>query len=302
LNNSTLGTIRARAGDYLVIEQSGLTNSGNIELSGGTVEYTKTVSNLNTGFISGRGEFRGNTSTPAGVGLANSGVVAFSGGTTDVRGDVQNNPGGVIVSAGGGVVTFYDDVIHNGTEIRTNAGSRTVFFGGQSGAGPFTGTGNVEYNGDLRPGNSPANVTYAGDMILNPSTKFHVELGGPIPGAQYDRLTIAGAVTVGGTLDVQTINGFVPQLGQSFTLIDNLGTGPILGTFAGIGEGGLFTAGGTTYLATYHGGTGNDFVITAVPEPTSLLLVTAAGVAAWLWRGSRRNRDVKTIGLANVEA
>jgi T5SS/PEP-CTERM-associated repeat protein len=287
MNNSTLGTIRARAGDYLVIDTSGLTNSGNIELSGGTLEYTKPISNLNTGFISGRGEFRAGTSTPGGIGLANSGVVALSGGTTDLRGDVQNNPGGVIVSAGGGVVTFYDDVIHNGTEIRTNAGSRTVFFGGQSGAGPFTGTGTVEYNGDLRPGNSPANVTYAGNVILNPSAKLHMELGGLTPGSQYDRLTVSGTITVGGTLDVLTINGFNPQPGQSFTLIDNLGSGPILGTFVGIGEGGVFTVNGHTYLATYQGGTGNDFVIAPVPEPAGILgvgLIAAAALRRWTRR------------------
>jgi T5SS/PEP-CTERM-associated repeat protein len=287
MNNSTLGTIRARAGDYLVIDTAGLTNSGNIELSGGTLEYTKPISNLNTGFISGRGEFRAGTSTPGGIGLANSGVVAFSGGTTDVRGDVQNNPGGVIVSAGGGVVTFYDDVVHNGAEIRTNAGARTVFFGGQSGAGPFTGTGTVEYNGDLRPGNSPANVTYAGNVILSPSSRLHIEIGGPTPGAQHDRLTVSGTITVGGVLDVQTINGFHPQPGQSFTLIDNLGSGPILGNFVGIGEGALFTVDGTTFQATYLGGTGNDFVITPVPEPASALLAAAAGGAAWLWGRGR---------------
>jgi T5SS/PEP-CTERM-associated repeat protein len=285
MNNSTLGTIRARAGDYLVIDSGGLTNSGNIELSGGTLEYTHPISNLGTGFISGRGEFRAGTSVPGGNGLSNSGVVAFSGGTTDVRGDVQNNPGGVIVSAGGGVVTFYDDVVHNGTEIRTNAGARTVFFGGQSGAGPFTGTGTVEYNGDLRPGNSPANVTYAGNVILNPSAKLHMELGGTTPGSQHDRLTVSGTITVGGTLDVVPINGFKPQPGQSFILIDNLGNGPIVGTFAGISEGALFTSNGVTYQASYLGGTGNDFVITPVPEPTTVLLVAfAAGGAAWIRR------------------
>lgn len=147
----------------------GPTNLGNIELSGGTIEFTKTLSNLANGFISGRGEFRGSTASPGGIGLSNLGVLAFSGGTTDIRGDVQNNAGGHIVNAGGGVLTFYDDVVHNGAEIRTDAGSRTVFFGAQSGAGPFTGTGTVEYAGDLRPGNSPANVTYEGDVLLDSS-------------------------------------------------------------------------------------------------------------------------------------
>ncbi len=280
MNNGTLGTIRARAGDYLVIDTAGLTNSGNIELSGGTLEYTKPLSNLSTGFISGRGEFRAGTSTPGGTGLANNGVVAFSGGATDVRGDVQNNPGGVIVSAGGGVVTFYDDVIHNGAEIRTNAGSRTVFFGGQSGAGPFTGTGTVEYNGDLRPGNSPARVTYEGSVILNPSARFVAELGGTTPGAEYDELTVLGSIAVGGTLQLQFLNGFVPQPGEAFTLIENRGGLPIAGTFAGLPEGGLLTSGGVTFQATYLGGSGHDFVVTPVPEPEALAL---CGVAAVGW-------------------
>jgi succinate-semialdehyde dehydrogenase/glutarate-semialdehyde dehydrogenase len=126
-----------------------------------------------------------------------------------------------------------------------------------------------------------------------------MELGGMTPGSQHDRLTIAGTVTVGGMLDVQTINGFNPQPGQSFTLIDNLGSGPILGTFAGIDEGTLFSAGGITYQATYHGGTGNDFVILPVPEPTSVLLVAAAaGGAAWL-RGHGRRRGQSPVSGAN---
>jgi T5SS/PEP-CTERM-associated repeat protein len=287
LNNSTLGTIRARTGDYLVVDSSGLTNSGNIELSGGTLEYTHPLSNLGTGFISGRGEFRAGTSTPGGNGLSNSGVVAFSGGTTDVRGDVQNNPGGHIVSAGGGIVTFYDDVVHNGAEIRTNAGSRTVFFGGQSGAGPFTGTGTVEYNGDLRPGNSPANVTYEGGVILNPTAHLVMEIGGPTPGSQYDRLTVSGEIDVGGSLALSFLNGYTPPFGQQFTLIDNLGAGPIIGTFDGLPEGGLLTANGITFATTYAGGTGNDLVITAVPEPSSLAL---AGLAAVGWVAYWRRR------------
>jgi T5SS/PEP-CTERM-associated repeat protein len=224
MNNSTLGTIRARTGDYLVIETAGLTNSGNIELSGGVLEYTKPISNLNTGFISGRGEFRAGTSTPGGAGLANSGVVAFSGGTSDVRGDVQNNPGGVIVSGGGGVVTFYDDVIHNGAEIRTNGGSRSVFLGGVSGAGPFTGTGVVEFNGDLRPGNSPAQVSVGGDVELGSSSGLHIELGGLNAGSEFDQLLINGNVAISGSLVMHLINGYIALPGTSYNILRFGGT------------------------------------------------------------------------------
>jgi T5SS/PEP-CTERM-associated repeat protein len=288
LSNGTTGTIRARSGDYLVVAGiTGSTNLGNIELSGGTLEFTAALSNLANGFISGRGEFRGGTANPGGFGLSNSGVMAFSGGTTDIRGDVQNNSGAHIVNAGGGVVTFYDDVIHNGAEIRTNAGSRTVFFGSQSGAGPFTGTGTVEYNGDLRPGNSPARVTYEGDVILNGSAKYFAEIGGTTPGAEYDELTIQGTVNLSGVLQVLLINNFVPQPGQSFDLIENRGVSPIVGTFTGIPEGQLFTVSGVTFQATYlGGGSGHDFVISVpVPEPGTLALCGFAAVG-WVtfWR------------------
>jgi hypothetical protein len=44
------------------------------------------------------------------------------------------------------------------------------FFGAQTGAGNFTGTGTVYYIGDLRPGNSPASVHYGGDVVFGGTT------------------------------------------------------------------------------------------------------------------------------------
>lgn len=288
MNNGTGGTIRARAGDHLIIDQVGMTNPGNIELSGGVLEYTRTLSNLSNGFISGRGEFRGGTMTPGSNGLSNQGVVAFSGGTTDVRGDVINAGSGRIVAAGAGVITFYDDVTHNGAEMRVNAGSRMVFFGAQSGAGPFTGTGTVEYNGDLRPGNSPARVTYEGEVILNQSLRTIIELGGPVPGVNYDQLSIAGPISLDGTLQTELIGGFMPAIGQQFMIVENLGAGPISGTFNALSEGSLFNVGAFQFQITYAGGTGNDvMLITTVPEPGALVLM---GVGAVVFFRIRRCR------------
>ena len=231
MNNSTLGTIRANAGDHLIIEETGLTNSGIIELNGGTVEYTRTLSNLGNGFITGRGTFRGGTQTPGSTGLSNTGVMAFSSSNTDIYGDVLNTSTGKIIAAGARILTFFDDVTHNGVEIRTNAGSRSVFFGNLSGAGPFTGTGVVEFNGDLRPGNSPALVTFGGDVLLSPASALKIELGGLLPGSQYDRIQVAGELSLGGRLDVTSINGFMPSTGDTF---DIMNWGTLDGTFTQI--------------------------------------------------------------------
>jgi T5SS/PEP-CTERM-associated repeat protein len=280
MNNGTTGTIRARTGDYLVIDQTGMTNGGNIELSGGVLEYTHALSNLGTGLISGRGEFRGSTSSPGGNGLSNLGVVALSGGYSDIRGDVLNTGGGKIINAGGGVVTFYDDVTHNGSEIRTYPGSRTVFFGSQSGSGSFTGGGTVEYSGDLRPGNSPAQVSYGGSVVMDPSAKLYIELGGPLPGSGYDQLVISGSINLDGGLDVTWFNGYVPAWGQHFKIVDNLSAGPVSGTFAGLAESAVFVSNSKSYQITYQGDTGNDVVVTYLP-PSGTFVWGQSGGGAW---------------------
>jgi PEP-CTERM motif len=164
----------------------------------------------------------------------------------------------------------------------------------QSGAGSFTGTGTVEYNGDLRPGNSPARVTYEGEVLLNPSATLFAELGGLSPGSQYDEVTVLGSISVGGHLQLQFINGFQPAAGDSFKLIENRGVSPIFGTFIGVPEGGTVTASGINFTATYLGGNGHDFVLTAVPEPGALALggLAAIGwVAYWRRRWARNRTD-----------
>jgi T5SS/PEP-CTERM-associated repeat protein len=228
MNNGTNGFIRVNTGDQIIIDAGTPTNAGTIELAGGTIQYSGTLTNQATGTISGRGVFRGSANTPGSNGLTNNGVLSFSGGLTDIFGDVNNAASGIIVAAGASTVTFYDDVVNNG-EIRTAAGSRTVFFGSVTGAGPFTGTGVVELNGDLKPGNSPAEVTFGGNVTLNATAGLDIELGGTAKGSQYDSLTIAGAASLSGDLNVSLLNGFAPISGQSFNILS--AAGGISGTF-----------------------------------------------------------------------
>jgi T5SS/PEP-CTERM-associated repeat protein len=268
LANNASGIVAVDAGQRLVFGGTTNTNNsnGSIELTGGTIEFTGTLTNAANGLISGRGVFRGSTSNVSGTGLNNSGAVAFSAGTTDVYGKVQNLSGGQIVSAGGGVLTFHDDVVHNGTEIRTVAGARTVFFGAESGAGPFTGTGTVEMQGDLRPGNSPASVPFAGDLVLGTATNLHAEIGGPVLGSQYDHLQVTGNVAFAGNLDAQLINGFSPVVGQRFDVVT---FGTRQGAFASYT--GLTLGGGLQFTADYDA---NHFYLAVTPT-------SAAGRPTW---------------------
>ncbi|HMP81030.1 MAG TPA: hypothetical protein PKD54_16355, partial [Pirellulaceae bacterium] len=191
LVNSASGEVEIGVGQRIRFGGSAHSNAGEINNFGGIIRFDGSLTNHSTGFVAGRGQFIANG------GWTNSGVMAFSGGYSDVLGDVEIMSGGRIITSGFGLTTFYDDVIHNGAEIRTSAQSASVFLGEVTGAGSFTGTGTVFFEGDLRPGNSPGVVSFGGDVVLGSTSRLLVELGGLGLG-EFDQLQIVGGLSLGG--------------------------------------------------------------------------------------------------------
>lgn len=287
------GTLRVNSGEELVLEGPTHTNPGSVQLVGGTLTVEGRLENLATGAISGRGTFAGSAHAPGGLGLVSSGAITLSAGFTDIFGDVELLAGSAsrVGVGAGAVVTFYDDVIHNADEFLLQGSGRAVFFGSLTGAGGFQGsTGNVELFGDYRPGNSPASVTFEGSLLLQSSTDLFIEIGGNVPGTQFDQLIVEGGLNLAGTLQIQRLGGFVPTHGQVFRLIDKVSPGLANGTFAGLNEGSLFSGDGVLWQISYRGGDGNDVVlIAAVPEPSSLTLASL-GLGGWLRLRRRQSR------------
>lgn len=298
LTNNAGGSIQAAGSDRLVFNGATNTNAGRIDvLNGGQVEFRQALTNAaSTGLITGRDatlRFNG--------GLTNNGSLAFSNGTMDVFGDIQQNVGGRITVSGGGVLNFYDDVTiasgANSVQASAAGGfvSAAVFFGSYNGGIVGGGTGFIE--GDHRPGNSPGLVSFGGDVFYGGLSTLHIEIGGLIHGSQYDRVLVAGDVTLQGALDVQHIGGFTPGFGQSFLILDKLSAGPITGFFTGLPEGGQLLVDGFEYTITYQGGNGNDIVLSAVPEPGTwaLLGFSLMGGSGWWWR--RRQQRLENDSL-----
>lgn len=226
LDNQPTGTIRLLESDHQ--RYIGLTNNnaGNISLLGGVIEFAQPVTNVaTTGGISGRG-----TIIAGGAGLTNAGFLAFSGGNTDFLGNVTNSPGGQVSTVGNSTSSFYGDFANNGT-VLTATGSTTVFLGTQTGGGSFTGGGTVEYSGPIIPGNSPALVSYGGNVIFSPTSTLKIELGGTTRGSMYDALNIAGNFSTQSALEISLINGFTPSIGQTF---DILNWGSLNGQFSSV--------------------------------------------------------------------
>lgn len=112
--------------------------------------------------------------------------------------------------------TFDGDLINNGTV--SLAGANT-FTGTVSGSGTFTGTGTAAFTGTLSPGSSPGQLTFEGDLDLEATATLEIEIAGTTPGSEHDRVEVGGFATLEGALDVTLLDGYVPELGDSFAFL-----------------------------------------------------------------------------------
>lgn len=262
LINKSSGDIEMITGERMRWAGVGNTNFGEVNNFGGQIRFENDFTNQSGALVGGRGQFI------ADGGWTNNGVMAFSGGFADVHGDLNNSSSGMIAIGGNMVTTFYDDVTMNAANLNMEIAenSTAVFFGSYNGGS--TGLGTVQAFGDLRPGNSPAIVSFGGDLEMGVNTATFIELGGWDSGA-FDQMYVAGDLNLNGVLDVSLIDGFQLSSNMDFLIADVMGDR--LGMFDGLSEGGLVgTYNGYDLFITYASGDGNDVgLFTAVPEPAS---------------------------------
>ena len=129
-----------------------------------------------------------------------------------------------------------------------------------------------------------ANLTNNGSLILGPAlvdsaalsmtgdATFNVVINGLVPGISYSQLESSGPVTLGqATLNLSLGTSLI--VGAQFTLLDNTGSAPIVGTFKNLAEGATFHDAATTFSISYVGGaSGNDIVLTVIATPTNVFV------------------------------
>ncbi len=281
LRNDAAGQVETVAGERMRFAGIGSTNAGEINNFGGQIRFDQDLTNQSGALIGGRGQFF------ADGGWTNDGVMAMSGGFADIHGDISNTANGVIAIGGGSTTTFYDDVTMDAANLNVEIASDSygVFFGSYNGGS--TGAGTLQAFGDLRPGNSPAIVSFGGDLDLGANTATYIELGGLLDG-EFDQLHVAGDFNIAGTLDVSLIDGFGLDFNQEFLIADIDGVRS--GFFNGLDEGDLIgNYGGFDLFITYGAGNGNDIsFFTSVPEPGTAGLVGCLMLGLAMRRRSRR--------------
>ena len=146
-------------------------------------------------------------------GLKNDGAFGVSFGNSNVFGDVDNRSAGTLTFTGNSDVTFWDDLVNDGT-VKVSAGSTVVYFGKVSGSGSFSGDGRNFIEGDLAPGSSPGTMSFDGDVVWGTNSTTQVELG-----EISDQLLVNGNASIDGELNVELLGDFTPDHGDQFPVI-----------------------------------------------------------------------------------
>ncbi len=142
--------------------------------------------------------------------------------------------------------------------------------------------GHITFSGNaaerLAPGNSPGVLTCSNfNANAVGGATLEMELNGASPGTGYDQVNARGTVNLTG-LKLNPSLGFAPAISSEFTLINNDGSDPVIGTFSGLPQNGKVYIGGQFFQINYAGGSGNDVVLTrlATPPPPALTFERAS--------------------------
>ncbi|MEX2308955.1 MAG: autotransporter-associated beta strand repeat-containing protein [Pirellulales bacterium] len=176
----------------------------------GTRDGTAAVDGILSGVISGAG---GILEKQGGGTLVLTGANTYDGGTLMNEGRLLVNN-----TTGSGVGTG---------DVTVNAGT----FGGSGFIGTPGDTSNVTVNNNARlaPGNSPGELTVFGDVTFSAATTFFdVELAS----IGFDTLTVNGAASLNGTLNVSLLDGYTPAGGTTFEILS--ASSGVSGTFSNV--------------------------------------------------------------------
>jgi fibronectin-binding autotransporter adhesin len=173
------------------------------------------------------------TSTATVSGTSSNWTIAGRLAISEAFDPVELGPGGgagtLTIQSGATVSVSQETALFPGATLKLEGGSLDTQSVSFQGGGAFNWTGGtlhvgtfngnlVNQGGKLAPGHSPGTTTVSGNYTQNAGT-LEIEIGGTSAG-QADKLIITGTATLGGALNVAVINGFVPQAGNSFDILD----------------------------------------------------------------------------------
>lgn len=150
-------------------------------------------------------------------------------------------------------------------------GAVLVSQGALAGHGRIAGDVTVAQGAILTPGTDGiGEMTLGGSLTLDIGSIFELQMDSTLGIA--DKI-VANGLTLGGFLSFSDLGDSLLTLGTQFVIMENSAFGSVNGYFTGLAEGSIFSGGVNQYSISYIGGTGNDVVLTVIPEPGFLGLL-----------------------------
>ncbi len=290
-NRVGAGTLQANAGNLdgqLTIETGGqlVFASGTKNLYGlnlvnrGTVLWTSGTLNLGATVVSNGGlwQMTGNdTMSHGGFTVpvwTNSGTLLKSSGAgmSSLSGINFINQPGAFVQANSGTLRLPGSFTNLAGTLRLNGGrldtsgtlsvaGGTLDGAGIAGASSFTG-------GTVSPGLVGAGlIAFSAGLNLNSNVTLIIDGTGTNAGSGHDQISVTGAVVLANCA-LQITSLAAAPTGATYVILQNDAAEAISGTFNGLPEGATVTSDDLAqYRITYHGGTGNDVVLTLLTPP-----------------------------------
>lgn len=243
------GTLRVGAGATLQLRGGNLTNDGLIESTDGAIFGNATLENNSNGVLEGgqyfvvatQGDSSMSFSGPPVKDMAPETWVFLSG-----RGSLLAFEGvpleqsiellsGVLevfnrnfLRTADGPLQVEGRLLVRGTSIFDVGDELIVGPEGQLDGDGTIRADNTIASGGIGPGSSPGILVLESNVTLEDSAHLELELGGLEPGESHDQLEVLGSLALDGELQLQLIDGFVPEPEDSFEIIR---ANEILGSF-----------------------------------------------------------------------
>lgn len=232
-NLSTAGTLTG--GTYTVtgtlgMEGSIVTNDASITLTGAGAELqnillaTNALTGLASNATAGTLSLQSGQALKTGTNLSNAGKVTVGTSST--------------LTVGGSYTQTAGTTTVDGTATATSVSLQKGSLVGKGTVG-----GSVTSSASVTAGDSstkPGKLTLTGTYTQNSTGTLNISVGGTTAGTFGD-LAVSNGVTLGGTLSIKLINGFVPAVGENFTILTG---SAVSGQFA--------TVKGTTINSSEH--------------------------------------------------
>ncbi len=143
------------------------------------------------------------------------GAMTITFGGMDNRGEVLVDAGRTLTRHGNYTQTAGRTLIHG--DLNVTSGVVDLQGGTLGGTGAVNS--DVDNGGSVAPGASVGELTINGTYTQRPTGVFRVEIGGMAAG-EFDVLTINGAATLDGVVLASVVDGYLPNLGDTFEVMN----------------------------------------------------------------------------------